>query len=62
MTRHQTSFKKVWGIPVILAVLTCFGLLSALLGTGAWHWASWLCLAIPLLTGIGYWARPRKKA
>ena len=62
MTQHQTSFKKVWGTPLVLAVLTCAGLLSALLGTGTWHWASWFCLTIPLATGVGYWLRPRKKA
>ncbi|NYT70462.1 hypothetical protein [Pusillimonas noertemannii] len=62
MKPRSPSFKKVWGAPVALAVLTCFGLLSALLGTGAWHWASWLSLAIPLATGLGYWLWPRKKA
>ncbi|WP_245220118.1 hypothetical protein [Pusillimonas caeni] len=62
MTLHRSSFKKVWGAPIALAVLTCAGLLSALLGAETWHWVSWLCLAIPLATGLGYWLRPRKRA
>jgi hypothetical protein len=57
----RQSFSKIWGAPVLLIVLTCFGLLAALLGTGIWHWASWLCLAIVLGTGIVYWLRPGKK-
>lgn len=61
MMAQRTSFRKIWGVPIALVVLTCVGLLSALLGTGTWHWASWLCLAIPLGTGLGYWLRPRKK-
>ncbi|NYT83558.1 hypothetical protein H0A70_18925 [Alcaligenaceae bacterium] len=61
MTLRQASFIRIWGIPIVLAALTCFGLLSALLGTGAWHWASWLCLAIPLITGLACWLRPRKR-
>lgn len=61
MTLHRPSFKRIWGAPIALTVLTCAGLLSALLGKGAWHWASWLCLAIPLGTGLGYWLRPRNK-
>lgn len=60
MTPSHTSFARTWTIPIALAVLTCFGLLAALLGTGAWHWASWLCLAIPLITGLAYWRWPRK--
>lgn len=61
MSLRPSSFSRVWGVPIALIVLTCVGLLSALLGTGIWHWASWLCLAIPLGTGIGYWLRPGKK-
>lgn len=59
---HGTSVIRIWGAPIALAVLTCVGLLAALLGTGVWHWASWLCLPIPLVTGVGYWLRPRGKS
>jgi hypothetical protein len=39
------NFWFVWRAPTILAILTLFGLLTALLKTGAWHWAAWLALA-----------------
>ena len=40
----------VWRWPLVLAVLTLFGLLSALLGEGGVWWVlSWLALAAPLL-------------
>ena len=40
---------RVWGWPALLTGLTVFGLLSALLGTGLWHWAEWAALAVPVL-------------
>ena len=43
------QFKKVWGAPLLLAALTLFGLLAALLGTGIWYWAAWVTIGIPLL-------------
>lgn len=47
-------------MPLILAALILFGLLSALLGTGMWHVFSWLALGVPagiLVRYIGF--RPR---
>ena len=41
---------RVWKWPLVLATLTLFGLLAALLGqTEGWWIVSWLCLAVPLL-------------
>lgn len=42
-------FRKVWSIPIVLALCTLFGLLAALLGTGVWHWLSWAALITPLV-------------
>ena len=53
-------FLKVWGAPIALGLLTCFGLLAALLGVGLWHWSAWLALSIPLITGIRFWIVPRQ--
>jgi hypothetical protein len=40
---------QIWGSPILLAVSTTVGLLSALLGQrGAWLPISWALLAIPL--------------
>mgnify|MGYP003583954575 CR=1 FL=1 len=41
---------KCWRWPLVLAVLTLVGLLSALLGDGGPFWLmSWIALSIPLL-------------
>lgn len=37
-------FTDIWSWPILLAVLTTLGLLSALLGVGIWH----------------YWLRPKR--
>ncbi|MFI4980961.1 MAG: hypothetical protein ACHQIO_11470 [Nevskiales bacterium] len=37
-------------MPLLLAVLTLFGLLAALLGEGWWWPLSWIALGSPLLT------------
>lgn len=47
MDYHQ--FKKVWAMPLLLAVLTLFGLLAALLGVGYWYFIAWIAISIPLL-------------
>ena len=52
-------FTHIWGWPIILAFLTVFGLLSALLGTGIWHWLSWAALSVPLIL-IGYYWQIKK--
>lgn len=40
---------RVWRWPLVLAALSLFGLLSALLGQGGVWWVlSWLSLATPL--------------
>lgn len=39
-----------WGMPLLLAVVTVAGLVSALLGDGWWDGVSWLALgAMPLV-------------
>jgi ABC-type spermidine/putrescine transport system permease subunit II len=38
----------------VLAILTVFGLLAALLKTGAWHLAAWLALVLPIIVGLWF--------
>ncbi|MDN5288065.1 MAG: hypothetical protein JWR38_4339 [Mucilaginibacter sp.] len=56
------NLKKVWGIPLLLTIITVFGLLSALLGTGFWYILSWITLTIPLIVIVwevwGYKTKP----
>ncbi len=44
----NNHFRKVWRIPVLLLLVTVFGLLASLLGTGAWYLLSWIALSVPL--------------
>lgn len=56
-----TRFWFIWRAPVLLGVLSVFGLLAALLGTGAWHWASWISLSVLLLVIARYWCFPKRR-
>lgn len=60
MSKTARGFMFVWGAPILLGVLSVFGLLAALLGTGGWHWASWTALAILLVVIARYWVFPLK--
>jgi hypothetical protein len=44
--------RKVYGPAAILAAITAYGLLSALLGDGVWDAISWVALACPLVVII----------
>jgi len=56
MIPRSSSFSRQWSWPFGLAVLTMFGLLSALLGEGGiWWWLSWTALTMPLLVVARYW-------
>jgi len=52
--QSRSRFRAIWGMPLVLAVLTVFGLLAALIGTGAWHWVAWLALTVPLVVAARY--------
>ncbi|SDK41307.1 hypothetical protein SAMN05192566_1276 [Methylophilus rhizosphaerae] len=54
-------FSEIWLWPAVLAVLTAFGLLSALLGTGIWHWLSWVAISIPLIVIGYYWLQDKSR-
>jgi hypothetical protein len=47
------SLLDIFAIPLVLAVLTAFGLLAALLGEGdLWRYVSWAALTAPILVII----------
>ena len=50
---------RLWGAPVLLAVLSIVGLLSALLGDGRWNLLSAIALGTPV--AVGAWFGLRRK-
>jgi len=48
----NAAFMKLWGMPILLGVLTTIGLVSALLGDGIWDIVSAFALGIPVLLGL----------
>lgn len=52
-----------WRWPIVLALLTVFGLLAALMGEGSIWWPlAWAALAVPLLVIVYYVVAPRQRA
>ena len=51
----SNNSKKIWQTPMLLTILTLFGLLAALLGEGIWHLLSWIAMLIPLVVVIWFW-------
>ena len=52
---------QIWGVPLLLAVLTGIGLIAALLGDGVWDLVSAVTLGAPVAVGARYSLR-RKPA
>ena len=50
-------FFAVWGMPILLGILTIIGLVSALLGDGIWDTVSAFALGTPVLAGAWYGLR-----
>ena len=51
----------VWRWPLVLAVATLLGLLSALLGEGGMWWVlSWVALSLPLVVVVFCVMRPER--
>ncbi|MFT3813047.1 MAG: hypothetical protein QM740_06670 [Acidovorax sp.] len=55
------GFWFVWRLPLALALLTAFGLLAALLGTGPWRVLAWGALAVPVAVAAYCAVRPARK-
>ena len=46
------AFLRLWGVPILLGLLTVIGLVAALLGDGVWDAVSGVALGLPVLAGI----------
>lgn len=55
------SFSRVWGIPILLAVFSGVGLISALLDDGIWDALSWLTLGVVVVVMGWYWIKPARR-
>lgn len=51
--------RSTWALPVLIAVLSLIGLVSALIGDGLPDIVAWLALAVPVLA-VG-WAMQAKR-
>ena len=52
MKPRQSSFWKVFSVPLAIALATGAGLFGALLGDGAWDALSWIGLSIPACISV----------
>ncbi len=61
MTGRHSPFWRQWRWPLGLALLTMFGLMSALLGEGGIWWVlSWIALGFPLFVALRHILRSRR--
>lgn len=54
-------FRKVYGPAVVLAIITLYGLLSALFGDGVWDEIACVFLAIPLAVIVWKYSRATRR-
>jgi hypothetical protein len=57
-----SNFIRVFGVPVLLALVSAIGLLSALLGDDLWDVLSWIALATPVAVIVWCVARAGRRA
>lgn len=50
----NAAFKRVWGAPILIGIVTAVGLIAALLGDGVWDALSAVALAIPVAVAGWY--------
>jgi hypothetical protein len=53
----SAAFLRLWGAPLLLALISIAGLLAGLLGDGVWDWLSAGMLAVPVLAAAWYGLR-----
>lgn len=53
------AFIRLWGVPIVLGVLTAIGLVAALLGDGFLDYVSAVALGVPVV--LGTWHSLRRQ-
>jgi len=56
----SAGFRSLWGMPILLGVLTAVGLVSGLLGDGWWDVVAVIGLAAPVAVGTWHMFKPAK--
>jgi membrane protein implicated in regulation of membrane protease activity len=59
---RRQSLGDIFLVPAIIAVVSCAGLISALVGDNVWDWLSWLTLSVPVAVCVWYAFRRRRAA
>jgi hypothetical protein len=59
MPNPRRSTAQIFLLPAIISLVIAFGLVSALLGDGVWDVLSWLALAVPAITIVGFLLKSR---
>lgn len=62
MSAQPAPFRRVWGMPLLLAACTVFGLVVGLLEDGVWDVVAAVALAVPVLVGAWYALRRAQPA
>ena len=62
MNPERSQVRMTYGVPAILALITCVGLLSGVLGDGVWDAISWVGLGIPIAVLLRFLLRPSGNA
>jgi hypothetical protein len=58
---RAATLLRVFGAPMLLALVSAIGLISALLGDSIWDVLSWLALATPIAVIMWYVALARMR-
>ena len=59
--RSGAGFRRIFGTPVLLGIVSLVGLLSALFADGLWDVLSWFALGAPLAVILRHWAWPKSR-
>ena len=49
-----TDGVRIWPVPIALGVLTCVGLVAALVADGIWDVVSWIGLGLPIVAVLWF--------
>jgi hypothetical protein len=55
----RLSLRQIFAVPLALALLIGIGLVTALVGDGAWDVVSWVGLGVPAAVSLWYGWGPR---